>query len=63
LVGPSFGEDVAEFLVAEKFAGQVYVTSANPFGVEMISRILSDGGIKFEAIPFQMIGVVRQTLS
>jgi len=58
LVGPSFGEDVAQFLAEGKFAGQVYVTSANPFGVEVISKILGDAGIKFEAIPFQMIGVI-----
>jgi hypothetical protein len=62
LVGPSFGEDVAEFLAAEKFAGQVYVTSANPFGVEVISKILADAQIKFEITPFQMIGVVRMPI-
>jgi hypothetical protein len=58
LVGPSFGEDVAEFLADGNFAGRVYVTSANPFGVEVISKILGDAGITLEAVPFQMMGVV-----
>src|SRR5258708_1631486 len=57
----SLGEEVAEFLAAQKFAGRVYVTSANPFGVEVISKILTDAGIKFEVIPFQMLGIVRVT--
>lgn len=44
LAGPSFGEEVAEFLVAQKFAGRVIVTSANPFGVEVISKLLTEAG-------------------
>lgn len=59
LAGPSFGEEVAEFLAAQKFAGRVIVTSANLFGVEVISKILTEAGIEFEAIPFSMFGVVR----
>ena len=59
LVGPSFGEDVAAFLVASDFAGKVYVTSANPFGVELISKALADAGINYETIPFVMLAVVR----
>jgi hypothetical protein len=39
--------------------GRVIVTSANPFGVEVISKILADAGINFEAIPFAMLGVLR----
>lgn len=58
LIGPSYGEKVADFIAAEKFAGQVYVTSANPFGIQAISKIL-DGKVKFEAIPFSMLGIVR----
>ena len=54
----SFGETVAEFLAKEKFSGCVYITSANPFGVEVISRILTNAGIRFEAIPFAMLGVL-----
>ena len=48
----SFGEDVAHFLAKERFAGRVFVTSANPFGVQVISKILADAKITFEAIPF-----------
>jgi response regulator of citrate/malate metabolism len=55
----SFGEEVAEFLTAQKFAGQVYITSANPFGVELISKILREGAVNFQIAPFAMLGVVR----
>jgi hypothetical protein len=55
----SFGEEVGEFLVAQKFAGQVYITSANPFGVQLISKILRDGSVSFQVSPFAMLGVVR----
>jgi hypothetical protein len=59
LVGPSFGEDVAEFLAAERFVGHVIIYSANPFGAEMILRVLSEARIKAEIVPFTMLGLIR----
>lgn len=55
----SFGESVAEHLTKVGFDGQVYVTSANPFGAELIEKILKDGGIRVERIPFSMLGIFR----
>jgi len=59
LSGPSFGEEIATFLTAEKFSGRVIITSTNPFGVQVISEILSHAGIQFEAVPFSILGIVR----
>jgi hypothetical protein len=58
LIPPSCGAEVAQFLADERFAGRVIVTSANPFGVQVISKILTDAAINFEAIPFSVLGVV-----
>ena len=55
----SFGESVAEHLAKVGFDGQVYVTSANPFGAELIEKILKDGSIRVERIPFSMLGIFR----
>jgi hypothetical protein len=55
----SFGEEVAEFLAKEQFIGRVFITSANPFGVQVISKILGDAKIEFEAVPFSMLGIWR----
>jgi len=53
----SFGESVAEHLAKFGFDGQVYVTSANPFGAELIEKILKDASIQVERIPFAMLGI------
>jgi hypothetical protein len=57
--GRSFGEDVAEFLAAAKFAGQVIIHSANPFGAEIMLNELYAARIKAEIVPFTLLGIVR----
>jgi DNA-binding NarL/FixJ family response regulator len=53
----SFGESVAEHLAKVGFDGQVYVTSSNPFGAELIAKILKDASIQVERTPFAMLGI------
>ena len=55
----SYGEDVAKYLAATKFKGKVYVTSANPFGAQLIVKILVDGGIDCEVTPFSILGIIH----
>jgi len=53
-------EEVARYLVNAQFAGSVVIHSANPFGVDVLEKILRDGGINVEVAPFDMLGVLRE---
>ena len=37
----------------------IYITSSNPFGVEVILKMLGDAGLNFDMTPFQMLGISR----
>jgi hypothetical protein len=54
-----FGEDVATYLAEIKFAGRVIVHSCNPFGAQLIEKLLSDAGVVHEVVPFGMFGIFR----
>ena len=49
-----FGEDVARHLVEIKFRGSVVAHTTNPFGADLIKKLLTDGGVKVECVPFGM---------
>jgi NAD+-processing family protein with receiver domain len=60
LIGPSYGEDVCVFLVSSKFAGRVVIHSANDFGAQFMHKILTDGNVRVERIPFSLLGLLRE---
>jgi hypothetical protein len=60
LSGGSYGEDVAHALVTRGFAGRVICHSENDFGSRLIEKILMDGNIRVERVPFSLLGLVRE---
>jgi hypothetical protein len=59
-----YGEDVAKFLAEMKprFAGRVYIHSANHVAAEYMRKILADAGINVEATPFDLLGIIRENV-
>jgi Cyclic-phosphate processing Receiver domain len=60
LSGRSLGEDVANHLASVKFNGLVVCHSGNPFGSQLIEKVLKDAGVIVECVPFEMLGIVRE---
>ena len=59
LDGNGFGEDIATHLAAIKFPGKVICHSDNHTAAQFIKKILDDGGVNIEIIPFGILGVFR----
>jgi hypothetical protein len=59
----TYGEDVAHVLVARGFAGRVICHSENDFGARLIEKILMDGNVRCERVPFSLLGLVREVVS
>jgi Cyclic-phosphate processing Receiver domain len=59
LDGGGFGEDIATHLAAIKFPGKVICHSDNHTAAQFIKKILDDGGVNVEIIPFGILGVFR----
>jgi hypothetical protein len=59
LIGPSYGEDVASKLVSRRFSGRVICHSENDFGSRLILKILREGNVAVERVPFSLLGLVR----
>lgn len=54
-------EEVARYLVNVQFSGSVVIHSTNPFGANVLEKILCDGGISnVEVAPFDVLGVLRE---
>jgi hypothetical protein len=60
LCNQTYGEDVARALVAGRFAGRVICHSENDFGARLIEKILMDGNVRCERVPFSLLGLVRE---
>lgn len=54
------GEEVAKFLAATRYKGNVICHSQNPTGAEFIRKILVDAGVAVELIPFELLGLIRE---
>ena len=59
LIGPSYGENVASELVSRGFSGRVICHSENDFGSRLIEKILQDGNVRVECVPFSLLGLIR----